>query len=134
MSMNTIPEVTCKENCIKIYKPSIERTVIDASGNPLNIVGEATLYACLDIFSGKAKQITGLVLRGNTLDKEILLSRDQLIKWRILHCGFPTQAIDDFVKDVLKSKIKVIKNYPDIKTTEKQLENPPTSSKNHKMK
>ena len=88
------------------------------SGNPLKLVGKATLFAYLANFSGKAKQVTGLVLRGNTLDKEILLSRDQLIKWRMLHCGFPTQTIDDFVKDVLKSKIKVIKNYPNIKTTE----------------
>ena len=42
-SVNIIPEVKCKENGIKIYKPSIERTVIDASGNPLNNVGEVTL-------------------------------------------------------------------------------------------
>ena len=80
------------------------------------------------------KQITGLVLRGNTLDKEILLSRDQLIKWRTLHRGFPNQTIDDFVNYVLRSKIKVIKEYPSIKTTEKQLKNQLTSCKKLKTK
>ena len=33
-SVKIIPELTCKENGIKIYKPSIERTIIDVSGNP----------------------------------------------------------------------------------------------------
>ena len=59
-SVNIIPELTCKENGIKIYKPSIERTVIDASGNRLNNVGEGMLYACLNIFSGKMKLETNV--------------------------------------------------------------------------
>ena len=93
----------------------------------LNIVSEATLFACLDIFAGKAKQVTGLVLRGNSLDKEILQSRDQL-KWRLLHSGFLTQTIDLYVQHVLKSKIKSFKTYPKLKVTEKKLNNTPPLS------
>ena len=106
------------------------RSVIDASGNMLNIVGEATLFACLDIVASKANRVDGLVLRGNSLDKEILLSRDQFMNWRLLHSGFLTQTIDLYVQHVLKSKIKSFKTYPELKVTEKKLNNtqPPVIS------
>ena len=65
------------------------------------------------------------MLRGNSLDKEILLSRDQLMKWRLLHSGFLTQTIDSYVQHVLKSKIKSFKTYPELKVTEKKLNNTP---------
>ena len=42
-SINIIPEQTSKENGIKIMRFDKPRLVIDASGNMLNIVGEAIL-------------------------------------------------------------------------------------------
>ena len=65
-----------KDNGLKISKLRTPRNIIEASGAKLDIVKLQVL--------GKTKRLNCLVLRGNSVDREILISGKILKLWNIL--------------------------------------------------
>ena len=96
---------------LKIAGP---KTNIEVSGNELDIIGETKFYARLDVFKEKPKRIVGLVLCGNSVDREVLIGHGVLKQWRLLHETFPHETIDDYCKQYLNDKIQIYKQYPDV--------------------
>ena len=60
---------------MKIYKLKQERFVTEASGNLLNIIGSVEIF-CKIPFVKSTKKLECLVLRGASVDREILVSCD----------------------------------------------------------
>ena len=76
--MNIVGETIAREAKIKIFKLTKDRFVTEASGNRLNIIGTCEFYVKLS-FLRTAKKITCLVLRGEAVDREILISCETLL-------------------------------------------------------
>ena len=66
-----------KDNGLKISKLRTPRNIIEASGGKLDIVGQCEFYMKLQVL-GKTKRLNCLVLRGNNVDREILISGKML--------------------------------------------------------
>ena len=81
--LNIIGLTAAKENQLNITKLKTARKVIEASGNQCDIIGETEFYTRLDVFKGKPKRIVALVLRGNSIDREVLISNGVLKQWRL---------------------------------------------------
>ena len=77
-----------KDNHLKMTKLKTVRKIIEASGNTLDIIGETSFFVKLDVFGGKVKNMDAMVLRGNTIDREILISMGVLKQWRLIHESF----------------------------------------------
>ena len=82
-----------KDNNFKINKLKSPRNIIEASGAPLDIVGECDFYIKLSVL-GKTKKVNCLVLRGNEIDREILISGKMLKAWRMIHPTFPNKSVE----------------------------------------
>ena len=65
----------------------------------------------LDNFGGKVKRMNAMVLRGNNVDREILVSGTVLKQWRLIHDSFPVETINQYVRRYLKGEIKLVKEY-----------------------
>ena len=46
---------------------------------------------------GKTKKINCLVLRGNSVDREILINGKMLKIWRMIHPTFPHESIETYI-------------------------------------
>ena len=66
-----------KENGLKISRLKTPRKIVEASGRTLDIVGQCEFYVKLQVL-GKTKRLTCLVLSGNKVDREILISGKML--------------------------------------------------------
>ena len=78
-NLNIVGLQVARDNKLRITKIKTPKQIIDASRNPLDIVGECSFYVKLDVFAGKLKKMDAMVLRGNDVDREVLIS-GQLLK------------------------------------------------------
>ena len=62
-----------KENDFKISKLRTACNIIEVSGEKRDIVGQCEFYVKLQVL-GRTKRLNCLVLRGNSVDREILIS------------------------------------------------------------
>merc|ERR1712055_894113 len=74
--VNIVGEAIAKDAKVKIIKLKKERFVTEASGNRLNIIGVCIFYIKLP-FLKNPKKLECLVLRGKSVDREILISRNR---------------------------------------------------------
>jgi len=93
--VNIVGETIAREAKIKIFKLTKDRFVTEASGNRLNIIGTCEFYVKLS-FLRTAKKITCLVLRGEAVDREILISCETLLKWDLIHSSFGQETVTDY--------------------------------------
>ena len=73
-----------RDNKLKINKLTSPKNIIEASGRPLDIIGQCDFFIKLSVL-GKIKKVNCLVLRGNDIDREILISGKMLKEWRMIH-------------------------------------------------
>ena len=112
--VNIIGEDIANDSKVKIYKLKQERFVTEASGNLLNIIGVCEIFVKLP-FVKSTKKLECLVLRGNSVDREILVSCDMLIKWDLIHSTFGRETVTDFIHrnsthyNISNSKLNKIK-------------------------
>ena len=104
--VNLAGEDIIKDSGIKIYELQSERKVTEASGTILDIIGVCEMYIKLNCL--KRKKINCLVLRGNKVDREILISYDTLLKWDMIHQTFGKETVTNFVNR--NAAIKRIQN------------------------
>ena len=69
--------------------------------------------------------VTVMVLRGYSVDKEVLICGDVLKDWRLLHPSFPNQTIDQYIKFGFKGEIKCVKFYLSLIQNEAKINTPP---------
>ena len=91
--VNIIGEDIANDSKVKIYKLKQERFVTEASGNLLNIIGVCEIFVKIP-FVKSTKKLECLVLRGNSVDREILISCDTLMKWDLIHDTFGRTVTD----------------------------------------
>ena len=87
------------DNQIQVTRLNTPRNIYEASGNPLDIIGESEFYVKLPVL-GKVKRLTCLVLRGEEVDREILISCAMLKKWDMIHQTFPAQTLSDYIRNL----------------------------------
>merc|ERR1711895_201958 len=95
-----------------------ERFVTEASGNRLNIIGVGGFYLKLP-FLNNPKRLECLVLRGKSVDREILISCQTLLKWDLIHSSFGQETVTSYCNRVstnylrnFENKIKLTKMKP----------------------
>merc|ERR1711895_232748 len=93
--VNLAGEDIIKDSGIKIYELQSERKVTEASGTILDIIGVCEMYIKLNCL--KRKKINCLVLRGNKVDREILISYNTLLKWDMIHPTFGKETVTNFM-------------------------------------
>ena len=62
----------------------------------LNIIGSCDIFLKIP-FIKTIKKLECLVLRGNCVDREILVSCDTLKKWDLIHSTFGRETVTDFI-------------------------------------
>jgi len=62
----------------------------------LNIIGVCEIFVKIP-FVKSTKKLECLVLRGNSVDREILVSCDTLMKWDLIHDTFGRETVTDFI-------------------------------------
>ena len=82
--VSIIGEAIAIDNKIKVYKLKKPRQIVEASCNALDIIGSCEIFVKIP-FLKTIKKLECLVLRGNHVDKEILVSCETLKKWDIIH-------------------------------------------------
>ena len=87
--------------------------IIEASGGQLDIVGETEMFVKLKVI-GKVKRMKCLVLRGNQVDREILISGQMLKAWDLIHSSFRHQTVTSYVNSLT---IELAKNSKSIMTS-----------------
>merc|ERR1712215_645988 len=70
----------------------------------LDIIGVCEMYIKLNCL--KRKKINCLVLRGNKVDREILISYNTLLKWDMIHPTFGKETVTNFVKNAAIKRIQ----------------------------
>ena len=94
--VNIISEDIANNLKVKIYKLKQKRFVTEASGNMLNIIGSVEIFVQIP-FVKSTKKLEFLVLRGASIDREILVSCDTLMKWDLIHDTFGRETVTDYV-------------------------------------
>ena len=94
-------ETMARENNLKIKRLAKPKNVHEASGAKLDIIGSADMFVKIAAI-GKTKKLTCLILRGNSVDREILISIKMLKKWNLVHPTFPHETVSNFVKRKIK--------------------------------
>ena len=121
--VNIISEDIAIESNIKVYKLKQKRLITEASGNLLNIIGSCDIFVKIP-FIKTIKRLECLVLRGNSVDREILVSCETLKKWDLIHSTFGKETVTSFINRcnsnltrynssnsrLMKNKIKNVKN------------------------
>ena len=62
----------------------------------LNIIGSVEIFVQIP-FVKSTKELECLVLRGASIDREILVSCDTLMKWDLIHDTFGRETVTDYV-------------------------------------
>ena len=96
------------------------RNIIEASGQPPDIIGHSDFFIKLSVLE-TIKKVNCLVLRGNDIDREILISGQILKEWRMIQPTFPNESLDLYTsKNILDSnQIKAIYEKSLISTKER---------------
>ena len=124
-------ETIAIDNRIKVYKLQQKRQIVEASSNLLDIIGSCEIFVKIP-FLKTIKKLECLVLRGNDVDREILVSCETLKKWDIIHCTFGqetvtsyinrckmTRNLNDLTSLQMSNKIKNVKNLSQLYTKSK---------------
>merc|ERR1712082_250155 len=85
--VNIVGEALAKDAKVKIIKLKHDRFMTEASGNRLNIFGVCIFFIKLPCLKNP-KRLECLVLRGKSVDREILVSCETLLKWDLIHSSF----------------------------------------------
>ena len=91
-----ISEDIVKDLNLQVNPLSKNMTIVDASGRSLDITGTVKLYVSSQALGGRRKLVEGAVLRGNSADREILISLQLLKSWNIIHPTFPHEDVYSF--------------------------------------
>ena len=83
-----------KDNGLKVNKLKTPCNIVEASGGNW---GQCELFVKLAVL-GRTKRLTCLVLRGNKVDREILISSQMLKAWDMIHPSFPNETISTSVR------------------------------------
>ena len=75
--VNIIGENIAIDNKIKVYKLQQKRQIAEASNNLLNIIGSSEIFVKIP-FIKTIKRLECLVLRGNNIDREIMVPCETL--------------------------------------------------------
>ena len=81
-----------RENNLTIRRLAKPRNVHEASGAKLDIIGTCDMFIKLRAI-GKTKQLRCLILRGNNVDREVLISCRMLKRWGLIHKTFPHETV-----------------------------------------
>ena len=100
-SVSIMGEIMARENNLTIRRLARPRNVHEASGAKLDIIGTADMFVKLRAI-GKIKKLRCLILRGRSVDREILISCKMLKRWDLLHETFPHETVRQYVKRKLK--------------------------------
>ena len=84
-----------KDNGLKMSKLSTPHNIIEATGGKLDIVGQCECYVKFQVL-GKTTCLNCLVLRGNNVDRKILISGKMLKLWDMIHPSFPHETISTY--------------------------------------
>ena len=112
--VNIIGEDIANDSKVKLYKLKQERFVTEASGNLLNIISVCEIFVKIP-FVKSTKKLKCLVLRGNSVDRKILISCDTLMKWDLIHDTFGRETVTDYIHrnlthyNISNSKLNKIK-------------------------
>merc|ERR1711895_79124 len=96
-------EKMARDNKIKIKNLEEPKSIHEASGARLDIIGFATFYVKLEAIK-KIKQLTVFILRGQSVDREVLISVQMCRKYGIIHPTFPHESIKSYVNRKMKIK------------------------------
>ena len=94
--VNIIGETIAIDNKIKVYKLQQKHQIVEASGYLLDIIGSCEIFVKIP-FLKTIKKLECLVLRGNDVDREILVSCETLKKWDIIHCTFGQETVTSYI-------------------------------------
>merc|ERR1712208_142769 len=100
--VNIVGEAIAKDAKVKIIKLKQERFVTEASGNRLNIIGVCIFYIKLPCLNNP-KKLECLVLRGKSVDREILISCEALLKWDLIHSTFGQETVTNYCNRITNS-------------------------------
>ena len=78
---------------IKLKTP---RKIVEASGSELDIIGSCEIFCKLSVINS-VKRLQCLVLRGNHVDREILVSCQTLKNWDLIHPTFGRETITNYM-------------------------------------
>merc|ERR1711936_852155 len=118
--VNIVGEAIAKGTKVKIVKLKKERFVTEASGNRLNIIGVCIFYIKLPCLKNP-KKLECLVLRGKSVDREILISCEALLKWDLIHSTFGQETVTNYCNRInsttnysrnFENKVKLTKIKP----------------------
>merc|ERR1711936_1495026 len=93
--VNIVGEAIARDAKVRIIKLKQERFVTEASGNRLNIIGVCIFYIKLPCLNNP-KKLECLVLRGKSVDREILISCEALLKWDLIHSTFGQETVTNY--------------------------------------
>ena len=105
-SVSIIGEKVAQDNHIQVTRLNTPRNIYEASGAPLDIIGESEFYVKLPVL-GKVKRLTCLVLRGEEVDQEILISCKMLKKWNTPPSQ-PRRYVTMFVTLTVKCSLSIM--------------------------
>ena len=98
-SVSLMGEQMARENNLTIRRLAKPRNVHEASGAKLNIIGTCDMYVKLKVI-GKTKQLRCLILRGSSVDREVLISCKMLKRWDLIHETFPHETVGSYVRRI----------------------------------
>ena len=96
-SYNICSERIAKELKLKVIPFKRNMSIVDASGNLLSLAGSAYLFIKTQVLGSKIAKLEVAILRGNSTDREILLSLQTLIEWNLVHPDFPNVTLDTYI-------------------------------------
>ena len=101
-SYNICSEKIAKELKLKIIPFKRDMSIVDASGNLLSLAGSAYLFIKTQVLgANKITKLEVAILKGNSTDREILLSLQTLIDWNLVHPDFPNVRLDTYIHKMI---------------------------------
>ena len=107
--VNIVGEEIVKDTKVKVKRLKHDRFVTEASGNRLNIIGSCIFYIKLP-FLNRPKRLECLVLRGKSVDREILISCQTLLKWDLIHSSFGQETVTSYCNRVSTNYLRNFEN------------------------
>ena len=90
-----VAEAIVKDLGLKVQKLEKPLLINGADGNKLNITGTVDLYFSSQATGERRRRIQAAVLSGGK-DRELLVSLQNLKRFRMIHDTFPKETIDDY--------------------------------------
>ena len=91
-----IGEAIARYNRIQVIKLKTPWKIVEGSGNECDINGSCEISCKIPIINS-IKRLQCLVLRGNHVDREILVSCQTLKNWDLIHPTFGRETITNYM-------------------------------------